>query len=354
MKILFHISSIYGGGAERVLCNLANHFCNNDNDVTIVVCYEKDNEYFIDEKINKIVLKEKNILAQSKELRKIIKEINPDISIGFMQGGNIRLTLASIFLKNKYILSVRNDPKREYPNIFSRLFAKTLFHLADGVVFQTEDAKKFFSKKIQKKSIVIFNPVDEDFFADDYNPNNKNVISIGRFTKQKNWKMLIHAFNAIKDDICDDLYIYGEGEEKEKIQNLVFDLELDDRVYIMNRTKDVKQVLSKSKCFVLTSNFEGMPNVLLESICMLLPTISTDCPCGGPRLILENDLDLLINCGDTLSLSRKIKNICNDVKYRKNISDKMKEYRKKFIPNKILMEWNEFLLLKINKGEKKC
>ena len=109
MKILFHISSLFGGGAERVMSYLINHNCELNNEVYIVVCYEKKGEYYISPEAKKIAIGSHGIVSQSLELRKTIKRIKPDICVSFMQGRNIRLSLACMGLKQKYILSVRND-----------------------------------------------------------------------------------------------------------------------------------------------------------------------------------------------------------------------------------------------------
>ena len=175
MKILFHISSLFGGGAERVMSYLINHNCELNNEVYIVVCYEKEGEYYISPKAKKIVIGSQSIVSQSLELRKIIKRIKPDICVGFMQGGNIRLSLACMGLKQKYILSVRNDPKKEYPNAIMQKLVRYWFDAADGVVFQTEDAKKFFCSSVQNKSSIIYNPVSNQFFRENVSKNNTGI-----------------------------------------------------------------------------------------------------------------------------------------------------------------------------------
>lgn len=120
MKYLFHISSLYGGGAERVMANLINYFSGIGNDVKVVVCYEHDNEYTINSNVDKVVIGQSNLLKQSRLLKREIKKFKPDLCISFMQGGNFRMVLANLFCKQKYVLSVRNEPKKEYPNFFSK------------------------------------------------------------------------------------------------------------------------------------------------------------------------------------------------------------------------------------------
>ena len=119
----------------------------------------------------------------------IIQE-KPDVVLSFMAEPNFRNIIASVGLSVKKIISIRNDPAREYPNMLFKIAAKVLYPLADGVVFQTEDAQKWFSKKIRNKSCVIFNPVDSIFFTTTFDGTRKNIVTTGRLTRQKITKCL--------------------------------------------------------------------------------------------------------------------------------------------------------------------
>ena len=341
MKYLFHISSLYGGGAERVMSNLINYFSELNNEVIVVVCYEHDNEYEINNSVKKIVIGESNILKQSKKLRTIIKRENPDLCISFMQGGNFRMVLANLFTNKKYILSVRNDPKNEYPNRLLRLLAKKMFNKASGIVFQTPDAMKYFSKKIQKKSTIIFNPVSEEFFAEERKNDVSGIVSLGRLTKQKNFELLIDSYNSVKDKIDDKLFIYGDGELKEQLQDRINNYQLNDRVFLMGRSNNSKEIYSNAKCFVMSSDFEGMPNALLEAVCMLVPSISTDCPCGGARIILEGN-GLLVPTNNIEALGNALVKLTKDNILMNDLSKKCFDKRDAFKTDVILNKWKVY------------
>ena len=343
MKILFHISSLYGGGAERVMSYLINHHIENGDDVTVVVCYEHENEYSILDGVTKIVIGRSNLLSQSKKLRKIIKEIRPDLCVSFMQGGNFRMVLANLFSRQKYVLSIRNDPKKEYNNFFSRVFAKIMFKKANGIVFQTPDAMSYFSKKIQKKSTVIFNPVSSNFFVEERSNNVSDIVSLGRLTKQKNFELLIDAYNIVKDKIKDNLCIYGDGVLMNSLQIRINNYHLENRIILKGRTNDSREILKNAKCFIMSSDFEGMPNALLEAVCMLVPSISTDCPCGGSKIILDGN-GLLVPVNDANALGTAIVSLVNDEVLLKEISDNCKIKRDKFETTTILKEWNDFFI----------
>lgn len=184
-------------------------------------CYEKEGEYYISPKAKKIVIGSHGIVSQSLELRKTIKRIKPDICVGFMQGGNIRLSLACMGLKQKYILSVRNDPKKEYLNAIMQNLVRYWFDAADGVAFQTEDAKMLFCSSMQNKSSIIYNPVSNQFFRENVSKDTTGIVAFGRLVDQKNFTMLIKAYATMADRIDDDLYIYGEGPLEKSLYEIV-------------------------------------------------------------------------------------------------------------------------------------
>lgn len=321
------------------MANLINYFYDIGNIVKVVVCYEHQDEYYINPNIEKNVIGKHNILKQSKLLKREIKKFTPDLCISFMQGGNFRMVLANLFRKQKYVLSVRNDPKKEYSNFFSRLFAKKMFAKAAGIVFQTPDAQKFFSKKICKKSTIIFNPISEDFFISKREKNTSDIVTLGRLTEQKNFDLLIDSYNSIKNEIDDNLLIYGDGDLKEHLQNKIKDLKLSDRVFLMGRTNDSKTVLNKAKCFVMSSDFEGMPNALLEAVCMLVPSISTDCPCGGSKIALDGN-GILVPIHNSQNLADAMLRLVKNVDLQNELSKKCFDKRKMFDTDTILNQWD--------------
>ncbi len=347
MKILFHISSLYGGGAERVVSNLVNHNISIGNNVILVVCYEKENEYFVSSNVKKYIIGKKNIIFQSISLRKIIINEKPDICIGFMQGGNFRLSFASLFLKNKYILSVRNDPNKEYPSFFSKVIAKSIFNKSNGIVFQTKEAMNWFSKCIKLKSKIIYNPVDESFFANKPSDNPNGIFASGRLVEQKNYPLLINAFKMICNQIDDDLFILGDGPLLLEMKELTKSLDIEDRVHFLGRCKDVKETIAHAKVFAMSSDFEGMPNALLEAYCLLIPCISTDCPCGGPKEIFYKNSGILVPVKNVNEFSKSLLYLIKSENKRLELINGELINRKRFLPKNVLNEWDEYIESKV-------
>lgn len=347
MKYFLYTSVLFGGGAERVLCELANNL-SKKNDVTLIASYQSETEYYICDQVKKIYIDDrienKSSIKQIIRLRSIIQETKPDAVISFLPFPNFKMLIATIGLKTKKIISVRNDPNREYPTSIMRHLAFLLYKLADGVVFQTKDAQDFFPEKIRNKSKVIMNQVDNEFFktsqiSEDY------YVATGRLNKQKNYEMMISAFAKFVQRFPDEkLYIYGEGDERKSLEKLITQLNVEKNIFLKGTTSNIPDVLSHAKAFILTSDFEGMPNGLLEAMAVGLPCISTDCPAGGPKEIIETGINgLLIPIGNEKILYEKLVYMQSNDMDRKNYGYNAKIAANKFAPEKIFKLWEKYI-----------
>lgn len=355
MKIMFYINSIRHGGAERVMSNLATMLSKKDNECILVTSFRGDNEYSLGDSVRRIALFEEkprsNFLKRNavliRSLRKCLKEEKPDVLISFMAEPNFRAILASVGLKNKTLISIRNDPKKEYPNTVTRILAKTLYRSADGIVFQTKDAKKWFPKAIQKKSRIIFNQVDEIFYNTVYDGERHDIVTTGRLVPQKNHKMLIRAFASIADQVTDNLIIYGEGDLRDELEALIAKLHMENRIILPGVIKNVPNTIKSARLFVLSSDYEGMPNSLMEAMALGLPCISTDCPCGGPRELFGESLNKnLVAVGNESELAQMMLNVlCTQ---QKEIEVKTKERAQLFLPTRIYTDWAQYIQAVVN------
>ena len=208
MKILFYINNIGCGGAERVMVNLANSFADIGWDVVLVTSTMEKNEYSLDNRIKRLIILKENenykFLKKNcilvRRLRAMIKLEKPNISLSFMAEPNIRLILASIGIKTKKIISIRNDPNREYSRKLYAFLARHLYKKADGVVFQTDDAKKWFSLPIQNKSKVIVNAVDPIFFETEY-VGGKDIVTLGACANKRIKSCLLMPLKKFRKSI---------------------------------------------------------------------------------------------------------------------------------------------------------
>ena len=313
-KVILYIGSLSRGGAERVIATLANYLNKKGIFCIVVTTYQRENEYQLDEGIKRIILstpqnrtivsKIINNIDQLLKLRNIVKKEQPNTILSFMGEPNFRMLVSCFGLKVKKIISIRNAPEKEYPTFVTRLFAKNIFKIANHIVFQTEDARKWFPFSIQKKSTIILNPVDDVFFNTKFDGQRHDLVTTGRLVPQKNHKLLIHAFAKIADKIEDNLYIYGEGELRSELEQLIFELGMQNRIFLPGAVKNVADTIKSAKLFVLSSDYEGLPNSLMEAMALGIPCISTDCPCGGPSMLLDDDF--LVKVNDEMMLGKKI------------------------------------------------
>jgi glycosyltransferase involved in cell wall biosynthesis len=300
------------GGAEKSLIHLANWLASKGIEI-VLASVEGDvkafsvakNVKFVGYKVDSGLSKIRKHLKIRKNTIEVINEERPDLVIGFwiyplFYGVNV-------MKRNKipYIYSLRNDPSREY-SLIAKYVMRFVINNAAHVVFQTKDAASYFGECIKNKSSVIHNPT---YIKDgDYTSAIKSnkIVTIGRLEKQKNQKILIDAFCRIKDQLKNtSLEIYGEGSLKGYLESYINERGISDSVKLMGTYPDVLKRIQGAKLFVLPSLYEGMPNVLIEAMCIGVPVLSSDCPCGGPREIIKdgdngflfknNDIDDLVN-----------------------------------------------------------
>lgn len=352
MNLLFYINAIHDGGAERVMINLTKQFANLGHNVVLVTSFVDQWEYPVDEKVKRLSLEQEEIcqnriarnLSRIRKLRKICKEERPDVLISFMAEPNFRAVVATLGLPVKTIVSVRNDPNREYAGKLGHLVGKYILPMADGCVFQTEQAKAWFPKRLRKKSAIIMNAVAEAFY-NVKRQGGKNIVALGRLTGQKNHTMLVRAFAGIADKYPGwNLRIYGQGELQTHLEQLIQSLGMEQRIYLMGATSQVPQILGNAGVFVLPSDYEGMPNALLEAMAVGVPSISTDCPCGGPAMVIRHgENGLLIPVGDEQALANALDSLLAEPKKAEKLGEQAKLDAQSFRPEKVFKLWKEYV-----------
>lgn len=352
MKILFYINALGGGGAERAISNTASYFADHGWDTILLTSFRLEHEYFYSDRICRMSIEDEEIIqscikrniSRIKAIRQICKTEGIDVVVSFMGEPNIRTLIATLGLKTKCVVSIRSDPSLEYEGIIRGLIGQYLLSCADGAVFQTEDARMWFSEKLQKKSAIIYNVVDDSFYNTEYRGGSV-IVSCGRLVPTKNPMLLVRAFKKVLNAFPEaQLQIYGETEVDVGLSELIEGLDLRGAVWLMGRTEDVPSVLSKASIFVLPSDYEGMPNALMEAMAVGVPCISTDCPCGGPRELFGNDLvDMLVPVRDEDALVDKMIELLSDDKKRQEIGRKMRKRAEEFRADKIGREWMEYV-----------
>lgn len=357
MRILFYISTIRGGGAARVMTNLANQFVEDENKVYFVTNFLSDKEYPLDIKIRRYFVEEsesnetvfKKNLRRILFLRKIIIKHRPDIVVSFMHENDVRAYLATRGTNVKLVLSIRNDPTTLYKNNrFKRMIASYVYSRANAVVFQTEDARRWFGENIEE-SKVILNQVADVFFETTKEKVGRDIVTFGKFLPQKNHMLLMEAYKQICDEIEDNLIIYGEGRLRNEYLDWIHENGLENRIFLPGNSDNVYEILSKSRLFVMSSNYEGMPNALMEAMAVGVPCIATDCPCGGPRELAQDGGVLLVPMNDVENLAIAIKKILSNREQESILIAKAKKTSEAFKPREIYQIWKGYFEYICNK-----
>lgn len=357
-KILFYIDHRNRGGAQRVMVELANYFQKNLSYEVVFVTHgtSAPNAYRLDCGVREIVMAEKRIrtfigkeLYRIKELKKICRTEKPDVIISFLIVTNIIALVVGKLVNIPVVISVRNDPMHDHSRFLHSLMRLT-YPMARGWVFQTEDAKKYFRKWIKGKAEIIMNPISLDVLEEIQNgkvtgENTGNIVAVGRLDRQKRHDMLIRSYAAVSDRLNDGkLIIYGEGPERKNLQKEIDDLGLGEKVILAGITENVVEKIRGSRLFVLSSDYEGMPNALLEAMAVGLPVISTDCPCGGPAMVVENGINgLLVEVGNEKMLSESMVRLMRDDEFSHRLGKNAEAIRQKCSLDNVANMWKKLI-----------
>lgn len=343
-----------------MMLQLALHFSQIGYRCVLVTSFrDEEGEYPVPQGITRLSLEEKEIhrsligrnIIRIVKLRKICKELRPVALISFLPEPNFRALCATVGLPVKNIISVRNDPDREYEGLAKHILGKLVYLLADGCVFQTADAKKWFPKPLQQKSAIILNDVKETFFSIDRKPS-KTVVSIGRLSPQKNYCLLIDAYAKIAAKYPEHrLWIVGAGKLKDTLQQQIRAWKLEESVLLYGATSDVAAVLRQAEAFVLSSDYEGLPNCLMEAMAAGVPCIATDCPSGGPKALIHNmDNGILVPVNERDQLADALDRLLSDELLREKLSANAKKSAEAFRPHIVFAQWRDYVESILNTG----
>lgn len=346
--IMFFIPTMVGGGAERVVSILSGEFVRNGYNVEIVVYKMVDKTYPLHKDIKLLPLcpsknaEEISLFKRVALMRDLIKKRKPEYVISFLTSVNMNVCLATIGLPCKVIVSERNDPK-QIGNVFNQIKRDFAYSFADKFVFQTQQALNCFSKRIQKKSIVILNPILSVFPLRE--KCEKRIVAVGRLNYQKNYPLLLKSFSKVVKLYPEyKLEIYGQGELRDELERLSKELCICDNVIFKGYQKKVHECIKDAGMYVMSSDFEGLPNALLEAMCMGIPCISTDCPCGGPAEVIENGKNgLLVPVNDEQMLFNAIVSYIENPSMASQIGENAKELAYRLEYKTIASQWLKFI-----------
>ena len=358
MRIAFYVSGMANGGAERTMANIANYMASKGHEVIMVNVYRTEGEYELLPSIKREICEPKdeelqgsrvhNFLARYRRLREVWTDNKPDVIFSYLGKTNLMTLMTSRGVKNErgnrvaVGVGVVGDPKEEYYNTVLKLTAKLLYRKADAVVLQTHQSESFFPASVIKRSVIMKNPMTPEFDIDRYEgEREKTIVSVGRIDENKNHELVIDAFANIAKDYPDwKLIIYGDGELRDELLKKVENMGLSGQIKLPGRINNVAETIKIASVFVLTSNTEGSPNALIESMMLGLPCISTDCPCGGPAELIEDNVNgLLIPVGDVSKMQVCLQKLLNNLQERNRLGIAAAKTRDIYSPKIVMKEW---------------
>lgn len=354
-RIMFLTCTMQGGGAERVIANLSDYLVRRDYEVSILATGGEITAYEINEKVSYFCVEPRCSIVGAKQIFKlydnwsIIKKYAPDVIITFLPTPAIYGALFKLLdRKITLIISERMDPYQDPKSKLLRKIRDFAFKFGDGFVFQTNDAKEYFNKKIQRKSKIILNPLKDNLPYQSDKVKNR-IVTAARLEPQKNILLLIRAFEKLdRQDF--ELYIYGQGSEELMLKRYVEEHHISNVVF-KGFSSNVHEEIKEAMIFVLSSSYEGLSNSMLEAMAMGIPLITTDHPIGGPRMLIKNkENGLIVPLDDVDAMASALKELINDVELRNKIGKNAIAIREICSSESIYKEWEEFII-KIRNGK---
>lgn len=353
MKVLFVIGVMGNGGAERVIANLSNEFVAYGWEIEILTIYGSKQDYELDGRVSvrniicKCPVRVLRPFERFATIRRYIGEGEPDVVVSFLADVNIHVILSMLGLKKKLVVSERNDPQRDPKQKWMRWLRDRLYGRVDGIVFQTGDAQAYFNKFLKKEIIteIISNPIKDKLPIYNKDTDSNEFITACRLNTQKNLPLMIDAFKILVAKGLDvQLSIYGEGPERKSLEAYIKTLGLDDRVFLYGFTNEIHNKMKNAACFVISSDYEGISNSMLEALAIGTPVVATDCPVGGARMyITDNVSGRLVPCGDVDSLADAMYMAVQDRKTAIVWGETASNIRNDLTVSKIASRWRAYL-----------
>ena len=362
MKLQMVIPSLSGGGAERIATNLVNELCREGHKINIVLLEDRKPFYILDENIkirypdykvnrnNRLVSLLHiaiNILFRLPAYIKLETErFDPDTVISFLPYADIAVYLSGIYKKGyKLIFSERNDPTRR--SIFMQYLLKHIYAKGDALICQSEKVTRFYDEIDENKRFIIPNPVVRGNMPDTVAEGNPSrIVAVGRLDTQKNFEMLIDSFSLVYEKLPPEttLTIYGEGPLRNTLQEQIEAKGMRNSVLLPGASKNLFNEIKDASLFVMSSNYEGFPNALLEAMAVGLPVISTDFWTGTAGELIGVNNGRVVRVGDTEGLSDAIVEIMHNESLRRGMRKENRKLLDKYASEKIIHKWCEIIL----------
>lgn len=363
-NVFFLVSSMEGGGAERVAALLSNHWAEQGHNVTLMPTFSGRGEclYSLNSRVRLEYLADKvgsrsgsalNKLRRFMALRRIIREARPDVIVSFLTHVNVAAVLAAWGLGIPVVVSERIYPPAMPMGMGLEFLRRFTYQIAASVVVQTQRTFLWLEHCCPRaRGRIITNPVAYPLpcrepivkLATEVSTR-RIILSVGRLEKQKGFDRLLGTFSTLASQYPDwDLIILGEGSEREALEQQRGRLGLKSRVHLPGRVGNLGDWYARADFYVMSSRFEGFPNTLLEAMAYGLPAVSFDCETGPADIIRDGVDGYLVSTDEGASgLARAMNMLMQDEEMRKRMGEEAIAVRERFSARRIMAEWDEVL-----------
>lgn len=359
-KIMFFSGNNQFGGAERVIINLANHMAEQYEVILLLysqneAAYEVNSNVknvYLEDNIKKTKIRIKRIIGRIKSYVSIVEREHVDLIISFLLENNMYSSLVGKIKKIPTIISIRVDPKYECSSLGIKIMRRFFYSKATVMIFQTNESIERMGAWSRSKALVVDNPLTNELRNySNLNIKRKEIVAVGRLTSQKNYQLLISAFGELHEEFPEyKMFIYGEGEERECLEQLIYRLGLKDRIFLPGNFKNIWDKISQAELFVSTSNYEGQSNALIEAMALGICCIATDVPNGGTRSIIENKKNgIIVPVNKREELISAIREMLLDGNKRIYYGEQAKKVRERFDESNVYSKWEKIVAYYLEK-----
>ena len=360
MNILIVLSSLTGGGAERVACNLAAGWLGRGHQVSLATLGSSDEDFYqLDAGVKRLSLEVnrpstsrldsiKMNIVRVRSLRNAIADESSDVVISLMTTTNVRVLLSLIGKKVPVLAAEHSYPPKSTQSNFWKSMRKWIYRYASAVVALNGESAHWLKKHTSARNVVVIPNqivwpmarVEPYVDAQSLAEGRKYFLGVGRLDRLKGFDRLIRSFSTICKELPEwDLVIIGQGSEHENLSALAASLGIENRVIFTGLVGNVVDWYERCHVFVLSSNLEGFPVALLEAMACGMPAVAVDCTTGPSDIINDGENGVLCLVDDN-SLSKSMYELAIDNDTQERLSQQARTVVSTYSEETVLDLWD--------------